>query len=189
MNLKVVTVASPGARSRSLARWDLHTDTSLRLEDAKPLTGGEQRRTSRWRLATWCVVCSLQSPDSHSQVVWPSAELGWPAALARHTQLPALSRQLIRDIVSPPTNKQFAIFIVVQILFYISLKCLISISVDSYQVISWGRRVPAHIIVIHTLARLHSAARPSQSKLWNVNFNKHCSIVMIERHIYISLHS
>ena len=49
--------------------------------------------------------------------------------------------------------------------------------------------MPAHIIVIHTLARLHSAARPSQSKLWNVNFNKHCSIVMIERHIYISLHS
>ena len=100
------------ARSRSLARWDLHTDTSLRLEDAKPLTGGEQRRTSRWRLATWCVVCSLQSPDSHSQVVWPSAELGWPAALARRHAAPELSPVSWSEILYlhlPTNNLQYSL--------------------------------------------------------------------------------
>ena len=99
------------ARSRSLARWDL--DTSLRLEDAKPLTGGEQRRTSRWRLATWCVVCSLQSPDSHSQVSrltisW--AELTSSSGQAtRSSQLSPVSWSEILYLHLPTNNLQYSL--------------------------------------------------------------------------------
>ena len=103
------------ARSRSLARWDLHTDTSLGLEDAKPLTGGEQRRTSRWRLATWCVVCSLQSPDSHSQV--SRLTISWAGLTSSSGQAHAAPSSL------PSADQRYCISTYQQTILQYSLSC------------------------------------------------------------------